>query len=480
MATEIVGEFTTWSSQGDDKGHRDYQIQFKIKADGQDGPYNVRNTEGLPLPGAPWDFREDYDPAAKCKQRYSLTPVQRLHEETDLWLIDFFFSTRPDDRCQDEPFQDPLTEPQKLSGSWTKYKEEAVVDRFGESLRYSSHERIKGPQIEFDSGLPTVRIEQNVKDLELDLVSQLMHTVNVDVMWDLPPRCVKLSGFSWSQHFQGDCDPYFTRVFEFEINPNTFDRDLTDEGTKVLYGRWERPGVYRILCVNGDVPDHKNPSHFIPFKSPDGTPGRVILNGKGLPAGACIVWDECHNNPTGKSAGCPDDALTEVRTLTTSGSYTQYYISPWENNQGNRLSDSEMWVNIVGIMRTEWQPFLIYVRGNVVRHNNITYLAMAPSRGIEPGSGIDSSASESYWLALGPTSLTGTGDIDINDRGVFDICTNYNMGDYVTETSGQSVITGSGTDVDYSGCDRTRPGAIRVEKYAEADLLLLGIPAELK
>lgn len=478
MATEIQEGFTTWSMQEDSEGHRDYNIEFKVRADVTDGPFNVRNTPGLPLPGAFWQFRGDVDPVAFCKRNCQIVPEQVKDEATVLWRAGFRYSTRPDKRCQDSTFSDPLMEPMKISGSFTKYREEATVDRYLVPLRSSSHERLKGPQIEFDAGLPTVKIEQNVLNLELNLLAIAIHTVNSVPMWGLPVRCVKLSGITWQQSFYGNCFPYYTRSFEYEINPDGFDRDVADEGTKVLMGRWERPGVYRLLCVNGDVPDKNNPSHFTDFKFPNGNPGRVVLNGAGLPAGACILWDGCPDVPgglRGKLLGCPEDAETSVSTLTTSGQSTAYYLSLWNNNKGSSLDDGSAWVNIYNsVTPSDWVSAFIYVRGRLVNHNNKTWVAIQNSRGDEP------TTTSSNWLLLGNTVSTGTGaDHTLDDRGVYNPCTNYMLGDYVVENANSGYVTGTGSDVDYTTCDKTKPGLIHIEKYSEINFFQFNMPTVL-
>lgn len=480
MTTEVLPEFTKWSGSEDDEGHSEYIIEFKVRADITDGPFNVRNTPNLPLPGSFWSYKNDIDPNATCRRRAKMTPMQKEDEATDLWRVEFFYSTKPFKRCQDFTFENPLTEPQKISGSWKNEKKEATTNRFGIPLRYSSHERMKGPKVEFEEGFPTVRIEQNVLNLELDILAIAMNTVNSVPMWGLPIRCVRLSGVSWSREYYGSCFPYYKRSLEFEINPDTFDRDVADEGHKVLYGRWEKPGVYRLLCIDGDLPDHKNPAHFVEFKYPSGNPGIVQLNGKGLPAGACIIWDECATARalSPRMTLCPEINTPMLNELTTTGSYTKYYISMWNNNVGASLYDGVAWLNVVSnIVPSPWQSFFIYKTGSLVTHTNRTWVAIADSRGAEPTVG---SGTNVWWMNLGSSTTTGTNpDHAIDNKGIYNRCTTYNLGDYVVESAGNQVLTGSGTGRDYSGCDRTRPGFIKVEKYAEINLFTLGVPTVL-
>ena len=501
MTTTIYQGRTIWRGKEDSDGHREYHIEYLVRSDNKDdGPQTVRNTAGLPLPGAPWVFGNDNDPAATCKRDSEIEPVQMRQEATDLWKCKFTFTTKPHKRCQDERFENPLLEPPRKSGSWTKYKEEAVKNRFDIPLRYSSHERMKGPQVEFDKGLPTVNIEMNQVALDLPLMGVLLHTVNSVAMWGLPPRCVKLSGISWSEEFYGLCFPYYKVKYEFDINPDTFDRDIADEGTKVLMGRWERPGVWRLLCVDGDVPDYKNPAHFVPFKFPDGSTGTVQLNGKGLPAGVVVVWDQCAGQTLrGKMLDCPDEGDSAMQSLmTTAGAlpYTNYYVSIYNNVPGSltSLQDDEVWLNVpLTTTPLTWNQYTTYRRGQMVRSTTVgsvgVYICLRDSRGVEPGlyyfppDGTGTAAAtpydpyEQFWLYLGQRDITGTAAYVPNPRGVFDPCATYNLGDMVTEAGG--VSTGTGTNATVAGGDKTKQGKIHVEYYPEGNHFLLGIPAVL-
>jgi hypothetical protein len=111
------------------------------------------------------------------------------------------------------------------------------------------------------------------------------NTVNDNPMWGLQARTVKLNGSSWVKKYQGVCDPYFTRRFEFLIQTGTFDRsDIQDAGTKVLPGEWSEatPPVWTQFAA---TPEQKaNPSTYVRFKDANGENQRVILNGEGGPA----------------------------------------------------------------------------------------------------------------------------------------------------------------------------------------------------
>lgn len=301
MSAEIVNDlmpgtvpFITWGGSRDDEGHREYVVQWKIRTtDYQDGPATVMQCPGLPVVGTLWNFGNDSDNWAFCHPYMSIKadPTYKDGERVFYWIVEQKFSTRPLKRCQDTQIDNPIMEPQKISGGFTKYTQEAVTDRFGNYILTSSFERFTGNLIEFDANRPTVKIEQNVTDLGLEIFAQYVDAVNDAPLWGLPARCVKLSNVAWERKLYGSCSYYFTRSFEFDINFNTFDRDLREIGTMVLNGILDpATGTYTIKDVAPGVPANpNNPQHFIRYKDKTGEAAPVVLNGSGLPADTRII-----------------------------------------------------------------------------------------------------------------------------------------------------------------------------------------------
>lgn len=254
-----------WSCSRDREGHRTYKLRLQVRTSSlSDGPATVLETPGLPLIGSIWNFGNDFDAYAYCTPEATVTPVVK-NEANRWWFVDHTFSTNLGQRCQDNRIEDPLNEPEKLSGSFVKYKEEASRDRFGNAIKSSSHEMFRGPQVEFDNNRPTVVIEKNFSVLGLDTFAEMVDTVNDATLWGLAKRKIKLSNVSWTRKLFGTCNFYFTRRYEFDINFDTFDREVIDEGTKVLQ----------------DGGNKDDPRDFIRYKDQFGENNRVLLDGMG-------------------------------------------------------------------------------------------------------------------------------------------------------------------------------------------------------
>lgn len=296
----------------DEEGYRTYQVMHLVEATGF---IDAMNCPGLPLPGAFYSFIGEIDPFVWCRPGMGIraAPESRRGARPTYYEVSQTFSNKPPsrdkERCNSTSVDDPLMEPMKKSGSFVKFTEEATKDRFGNPILNSAWEQIRGPQAEFDNNRPTVHIEQNVASLQLDLIAFFMReggVVNDAPIWGAPYRSVRLTQASWQERYQGMCSVYYTRSFDFEVNikvdPDTgvvssgWDRDVLDEGTKVLFGRWGFGGSEGTGWIPQAGVDPSNPANYIRYTDRTGNPTRVILNGAGLPYDA-----------TGLTSGTDDD-----------------------------------------------------------------------------------------------------------------------------------------------------------------------------
>lgn len=294
MATGIVGYKST-GGEIDDEGYRKYTLTALIESDDKnDGPFTVMNTPGLTLPGSPWSFGNDYDPWSYCYPSMKVSIYsEKEGDPAYFWQVEQTFSNKPLKKCQDQKIEDPLLEPQKVSGSWTKKTREAAFNRFGFRILSSSFEQIRGNQVEFDESLDTVTIEQNCALLGLPIFTAMKDHVNSSVLWGMAARTVKLGKVSWERKILGTCGYYYTRTLEFEIDARTWDREVPDEGDKVIDGAWKKntttgdwewdPKVYTDDLIHLIPINRADPRNYIRAKDPHDQPFHVQLDGNGAP-----------------------------------------------------------------------------------------------------------------------------------------------------------------------------------------------------
>jgi len=315
MTCKLVPGQTSWSPLSVDAyGHRTYKIKFLVQSDDpKDGPATAFQTPGLPQPGSLWVFDNDEDVWAWCREECEVREVTS-QEPNVHFTVEKTFSTKPPEfnqqRCNDTKIEDPILEPYKISGDFTRFTEEATHDRFGLPITNSAWEAIRGQQTEFDSSRGTIQIEQNVLDLQLPLLNAMRDTLNDSVLWGFPARCIKLSVQPWERKFYGQCYVYYTRKLTFETNvkqsvddsgnplfnpdgspllESGWDKNILDEGDKALNGHWgiaskgETEGKWYLDNIAGKPPDRMNPAHFKRLLDAEGHPTHFILDGFGVP-----------------------------------------------------------------------------------------------------------------------------------------------------------------------------------------------------
>lgn len=323
MATSVRQGQTKWGGGRDDEGYRTYTVTHLVVSDtGLDGPANVMQTPGLPVPGSYWLFDDDVDVWAWCRPGMRIT-ARYDGEKCKYFEVEQTFSNKPPSRdqgssgrCADESIEDPLLQPPRISVSFASEREEALNDKDGNPIRNSAFELIRGPQNEWDSSWLVVRIVKNVSQIEADLLSSMMNTLNESALWGFPKRCVKLSNAGADKQWYGTCNSYATRTLEFEVkthkadavymaflaqedpdvdddpvtNPrflySAWDRAVPDEGTKALNGFFDdtQTNCWLLAQINGAAPDRTNPAHFVQYTDRNGNPARVFLDGNGEPA----------------------------------------------------------------------------------------------------------------------------------------------------------------------------------------------------
>jgi hypothetical protein len=464
MVAVLIGPLE-WSMTRDDEGHREYKLVNLVRCTSKyDGPATAMTCPGLPIPGSLWIVDNDIDVWAWCRWNSTVTP--RLTKEPNYFFeVEQTFSTKPLDlkyqRCNDTPIEDPLLEPNKISGTFTKKQEEAFKDRWGNPITNSAHEQIRGPQIEFDRNYPTVRIEQNVAQLGIELFGPMVDTVNVAPLWGLPRRCIKLSNVSWERKFYGQCFKYYTRTLEFDVNTETFDKDLLDEGTKVLNGKWGATGEWQLLDINRpnnipEPPNPRDPTHFIRATDRLGNNTRIILNGFGMPANVVVPLESVSFYVSIDDANLNND-LSDVTSWVPINAYSLEYIISVLEGSGFAEPTNILYFAGGGTGFQEFNSAHAYGEGEIVVMPGTlgVYISLeniSPPQGEFqfPGAALSSGV----WILITFADIR-----ELTYIGEYDEAHTYTSGDIVKKSA-----------------DRTRVGSIHVEKYPESNFLLLGIP----
>lgn len=289
MGAYFVRSHST-SLKRDIYGHRYYTLRSLVRANDavNDGPLTIMGASGLPAIGANWTWGSlgEYDNWAFCLAEMSVNQLlEGSGEVSDLWMVEQYFSTAYNYiRCQDTGFQDPVSEPPLITGTFVRYTQEAQFDLNGKPFQNSSYEQYKGPQVEWDANRPSVSIQQNFLTLGLNIFAPMVDTVNDSPLWGLPARCIKLSNVTYTRQVYGICTYYYTIRYDFDIQMNMdtsgnivgFDRFLLDHGTRVRLGEW----VSGVWTTFGAI-NPADPRNYMRWKDANGENAETDLDGLG-------------------------------------------------------------------------------------------------------------------------------------------------------------------------------------------------------
>jgi hypothetical protein len=506
---QLVGGPRVWSGSQDSEGHRTYRIAFLVQVEtGEgvaEGPAAAMRCPGLPAPGDFWSIDGDADAYGWFRFDMDCQP----HGSVEGSPIQYFnvimtASTKPLDPSKERdpaapPIEDPLAEPPRVSGSFVKTTEEATHDMYGLPIEYSSHEQIRGPQVEFDAGFDSVRIEQNVPQLQLYLLASLRNCVNLRPLWGMPERTIRFACYSWTRVRHGNSF-YYQRVLEFEVNINGFDREVLDESSKVLKGRWATDGVtgklvWQLVDVApGEPADRDNPAHYIAAIDPKGNPARILLDGRGTPYIPTKDGVADANAREGKVTTTADPVIAPIiypnntyyrtlaggdLTLSRLTSSSHYYAFAVPKNQEGRI--------VARLTQGDLDHFFIEVFADVDGDGNLLLLGDADKYIIDPKpERVANAAAYAY-----STGVIGEANVRRAYFGTGGFATSF-LVVRVTYTpffefdAGAGVVVSDVPEFDATYTlrleaaaeDDPGPGRIVVQKYRSADLLLLNLPTD--
>lgn len=473
MTTSIDG-FQYLGFTRDEEGQRDYKVAyFVLSPDGTAGMTQVLSTSGLPIEGdtyqGPPGFESDQDQYAYCRGNLSMTPDQVDSGKVQRWKLEFLYSTKPQkpdkQRCLDNPITDPLLEPPKITFGYSKEKEAATWDRFGNAIVNSAHEPIRGAQTEFDSDKNTITIEQNVGTALQGYVlpTLLSNCVNAAPLFGYNPRCLKLTPDSGSREFYGRCNVYYKRRLTFEINRGTWDRWLLDEGTKVLAGDWVTPApnakpVWQLRPSVAVDPLNAcfDPTNFIRYVDPSGNPSRVVLNGYGLPSGVQLI----SSGTTAAYQAAVTALLGQLSTLSGLSAQLAISVGVEPPDPGNQRT---VWLSV-----TDAYYNVLQFANAAIRLSSYPTVEVARIQGLATAliNLLNALTITNGYLVNFPVANVPVG----MNNAVFAAIP------AVTNAWGAVISASTGSGSGTSGVETGEPGQVFVSKYDGVDFLVLGIP----
>lgn len=231
------------SASANKEGERKYEVTYLVETGTGDGPLvavvGLTTALSLTVGTSFYNVDGESDAYALLTHAYKVEKHSAPEEKGAYWKVTLYWETitaEGSDRDPTNPVQNPLNDPVKISGTFSKGTRKVSRDRTNTLIKNTSHDPI---YVDKDEARPTVRIEKNVSTLPLSSITNLINNVNSVLMWGLSARKIKFSSASWTKKYWGTT-VYYTLVYEFEINTDTFDRsDIPDRNNKHIRGTWK-------------------------------------------------------------------------------------------------------------------------------------------------------------------------------------------------------------------------------------------------
>lgn len=254
------------SASANRDGERKYEITYLVEmTSATDGPLlavgGLIVDLGVTVGTSTLSINGDVDSYAYLTHGYKTERHATGSEKGYYWKVTLFYETvtrEGQDRDPTNPVENPLNDPVKISGTFSKGTVKVCKDASNATIKNTSHDPI---YVDKDESRPTVRIEKNVTTLPLSSITNLINNVNSVSMWGLSARKIKFSSASWTRKYWGTT-VYYTLVYEFEINTNTFDRtDIPDRNNKHIRGEFDKDNNFTAKPGM----DVANPEDFEPW-----------------------------------------------------------------------------------------------------------------------------------------------------------------------------------------------------------------------
>lgn len=226
MSVSSVTQVSVVASEDID-GNSTYVVTYRvIVTAATDGPRTCFASGLLPGYGSTYSFGSDSNLWAFYRYYSNFRWEDDKHRLA--WLVDITFDTKPTTTKPQSPWQNPLDEPWKVSGSFTDLQLEVDRDRNGNKICNSSDEP-KTRVIPY--GHDTVHLEGYSATISLSQRAQAVKHVNSAAIWGLAARKVLLRTWSY-QIVYNNSDPFVKHVMDFEINYDGWNENFIDAGTR--------------------------------------------------------------------------------------------------------------------------------------------------------------------------------------------------------------------------------------------------------
>jgi hypothetical protein len=231
-------QYLTTRVQGQESAHRTYSSTFRLFTDSvNDGASTVMIYSGLPQLGDPYLWGNSWDYGA----RMNSLPVVRLEREDQqarkIWIATCTYTTIGR-QLEEQPPDNPLDHPWKVSGDADEWTEEAEKDINGSPLMNSAFQQLRGKQVERFRSRRKLTLSKNfpiVNQLWIDHFEGSINRSSVRILgMNYPPNHLYMRRITFTREWYAYGTPYFPHTFQIDVHKDGFLRKIVDKGTMQL------------------------------------------------------------------------------------------------------------------------------------------------------------------------------------------------------------------------------------------------------
>jgi hypothetical protein len=127
----------------------------------------------------------------------------------------------------------PVDWPLRISHSFAKFESVADEDTDGNAILNSAGDYFD-PPVTRDDSRPILRIQRNEKEFDPDTAFKYKDAVNKDPFFGADPGTVKCADIQAELSFNNDVGWFYACTYEFEYNPDGWEKQILDMGLKYL------------------------------------------------------------------------------------------------------------------------------------------------------------------------------------------------------------------------------------------------------
>lgn len=216
----VVGTAQPIESTGSFTDASEYTVVYQVITDSvNDGPLVAQGASGIPGRGTSYSFGNESDSFSFADTANA--KLVSVESSRKLWHVTVTFKHPSLQEQKDEStngqYANPVDMGWKISGSFATEQVPARKTWTDKLIENSAKQPFLNPPLMTDGRVDTLILQKNTPAISLPLRAKLRGCVNLNPIWGLAARQVKLTRWDYQILYYGSGVPYVSNTWEFSI-----------------------------------------------------------------------------------------------------------------------------------------------------------------------------------------------------------------------------------------------------------------------